>query len=221
MILRRLRPPALPLAVLVVLLAPAVAYAGGETVSTLSRDVAASGVRSVHLDGPVGEFVVTGSDRGRIGVTAQVRCERPVKPDCRERARRVELDAELRGDRLDVELDNWPHHKSSGVTVALTLEMPRDLPLAAELGVGEATVSGLESDLDLELGVGEVHVSAPEARVGRVSLEVGVGDAGLDVGGRHIDGKGFIGRELDWRGTGAAKLDVECGVGEIAVELTD
>jgi hypothetical protein len=78
------------------------------------------------------------------------------------------------------------------------------------------------SDVSLDLGVGEAHIRGRQESVRRVSLEVGVGEAMLHLGERRIEGKGFIGRELDWRhGRGAAAVVVDCGVGEVDVKLDE
>jgi hypothetical protein len=90
------------------------------------------------------------------------------------------------------------------------------------MGVGEFEARGLTADLELDLGVGEVRIHGRERSVKRVALEVGVGEALLRLGDRRIEGKGFIGRELDWNhGTGAAALKVDCGVGEVDVRLDE
>jgi hypothetical protein len=47
-----------------------------------------------------------------------------------------------------------------------------------------------------------------------------VGEASLIAGGRRYESSGLVARELNWnKGTGHAEVEVDCGVGEIAVTL--
>lgn len=202
---------------------PAVAGAGGTTdVRTLSADVAAAGAQRVAVEAPVGEFRVEGTAASTVAVEVAVRCEEPVKTACRQKAERIELVAGADGDDVVVALRGWPKGGSDGLSLSLRVTMPRDLPLTGEFGVGELDVRGLEAGVRLELGVGEMSLELPAASVRRAELEVGVGEASLHVGGRRIEGKGFIGREVDWaNGRGRHAVDAEVGVGEIEVRLVD
>ena len=51
-------------------------------------------------------------------------------------------------------------------------------------------------------------------------LGVGIGEASLSVGGRSIEGSGWLGNRVRWGdGAGPARVAVNLGVGEIAVTL--
>lgn len=202
---------------------PAVAWAGGATdVRTLSADVSAAGAQRVAIEAPIGELRVEGTATSTVAVQVAVRCEKPVETDCRRKADRIELVAGADGDRVVVALRGWPKGGNDGLSLSLRVTMPRDLPLLGELGVGEIDVRGLEAGARLELGVGEMSIELPADSIRRVDLEVGVGDASLHVGGRRIEGKGFIGREIDWSsGRGRYVIDADVGVGEIEVRLVE
>lgn len=202
---------------------PAVAWAGGTTdVRTLSADVSAAGAQRVVVEAPVGEFRIEGAVTSTVAVEVAVRCEKPVETDCRRKAERIELAAGADGDRVVVGLRGWPQGGNDGLSLSLRVTMPRDLPLAGEFGVGELNVRGLEAGVRLELGVGEMNVEVAADSIRRADLEVGVGEASLHVGGRRIEGKGFIGREVDWTsGRGRHTVDAEVGVGEIEVRLVE
>ena len=200
--------------------APALAGSSSEAVASSARTLSAAGVSILSVDAPVGELTFTGEARSDVEVRLTVRCARPVKAACRDAARRIAIGSATRDETLSVEIDGWPKKRDDGLHLELEVELPRDLALTADLGVGEVAVSGVDGDLALDLGVGEVSVRAAESAVRRVSVEVGVGEASLRVGGRLVEGKGFLGSDLDWRqGTGGASLKVDCGVGEVDVRL--
>lgn len=218
--IRRRLPACLAFAAAAVL--PAAAWAANTEIRDLTGSVAAAGAESVEVDASVGEVRIEGADASTVAVRLRVRCEKPVKADCRRKAEGIELTAAADGDRVRVAVRGWPKGGNDGLSLALAVTMPRDLALDGELGVGEMTVVGLEGGARLELGVGEMTVEVPAASVRRANLEVGVGEASLVVGGRRIEGKGFLGREIDWTsGRGRHAIDAEVGVGEIEVRLTD
>lgn len=217
----RARLPAL-LALAAAAALPAIASAAGTEVRSLTGNVSAAGVQRVEVHAPVGELRIEGAATSTVSVRIAVRCDKPVKPDCRRKAEGLELTASSDGDRVRVKLRGWPKGSNAGLAVTMAVTMPSDLALEGELGVGELVVEGVEAGARLELGVGEMSVEVPAASVRRANLEVGVGEATLVVGGRRIEGKGFLGREIDWTsGRGRHLIDAEVGVGEIEVRLTD
>lgn len=209
--------------VLALLLFPAgPAYAGSssEAVAKSERALSAAGVSTLSVEAQVGEFTFKGETRSDVQVRLTVRCERPVKAACRDAARRITLGSSTRGETLAVKVEGWPKRRDDGLHLELDVSLPRDLALEADLGVGEVEVSGIDGGLSIDLGVGEVSVEAAESTVRRVSLEVGVGEASLRVGGRVVEGKGFLGSDLEWKqGTGRAAVRIDCGVGEVDVRL--
>lgn len=211
---------ALLLALAAIACAPLAHADDAKTMRNLDLTLSTAGVAQLDLDVPIGETSVEGSEAGNVRVEVEVRCDRPVESRCAEAAKEVELVSARKGERLEVEVKGWPKSKNQGLSVAVRVVMPHDLDLDAEMGVGEFEARGLTADLDVDLGVGEVRIHGRERSVKRVALEVGVGEAMLRLGDRRIEGKGFIGRELDWaHGTGAAALKVDCGVGEVDVRL--
>jgi len=116
---------------------------------------------------------------------------------------------------------DWPKFSGGrGLHVIAKINVPRDLPLWTDLGVGELNVEGTEGDLTLDLGVGEVNVTLPKEAIRSVNLDTGIGEANLNADGRHYERAGLIARQLNWNeGKGNARVKVDCGVGEIGVSL--
>lgn len=193
--------------------------AADEVVRTLDRQISAAEASRIHLDFPVGELEVEAGSGRQVEVHVELECDSPRKARCVEAAKAVELVASS-GGRVHVELKGWPKTGTRGLEATVRVTVPRDLPLTAELGVGEMRISGLESDLSADIGVGEVTVVMPESAVGEVHVDTGVGDANLSAGGRHFEGSGFVGKELSWtKGPGKAEIRIDCGVGEAQVRL--
>ena len=199
------------------------AFAGGhDRVRNLNANLLTGGVRTVEVEAPVGEFRIEPGPAGEVSAQVEVHCDRPVEPRCRRKAEDITLEGRDDGDRISIDVDGWPKGGNHGLSLKVLVTMPRDLDLDAEFGVGEVVVRGLEGGITLELGVGEVSVEMPAPAARRVDLEVGVGEAILYVGGRRIEGKGFLGKEVGWsHGEGRSAVNVDCGVGEIEVRLTE
>ena len=210
------------LVTLLTLLVPAAAFAGGDkpAVRTLDARFACAGVELVELEFPVGQVIVAAHDGRDLLVKVDLACETKRSRSCHEAAREVRLVGKVSDETLRVELANWPRVSGRGMEARAKVQVPRFLALRCDLGVGELKVSGMERDVAIDLGVGEVHVSMPEHAVGRVDLDVGVGEADLSSSHGKQAGKGFIAKELHWRkGKGEAAIKVDCGVGEINVAL--
>ncbi|HYG63579.1 MAG TPA: hypothetical protein VEL74_13440 [Thermoanaerobaculia bacterium] len=208
-----------PILIAAAVLVSTLPLSADETIRTLNERYAAGDVKSLYLDVPVGEVVVQGGGASQVTVEVELECDSD-RSRCAELAKAVRLQGGKKGDRLQVELDNWPKGNGQGLQANVRVTMPRDLALQTDLGVGELRISGIEQDVNADVGVGEVSVTMPESAVRSVNLDSGVGDATLRTSEKRIQGSGMVGKELKWnKGTGSADVRVDCGVGEIGVSL--
>ena len=198
----------------------AASVSADEVVRTLDKQLSAGNVAGISLDFPVGEVVVEAAAGRQVQVRVELECDSRRESRCVEAARGIELVSTVSADRLRVGLKGWPKSGTRGLEATYRVSVPRDLPLRADLGVGELRISGLENDLEVDLGVGEVNITMAESAVASVNLDTGVGEANLTAQGRSWESSGFIAKELSWRkGTGKAEVRVDCGVGEANVRL--
>ena len=190
------------------------------TVRTLTKELSAEDVEWVFIDLPIGELEVKGTSGSSVQLHLKVKCEDRDNTKCRRAAEDLDLDVDQHSDDIEIGIDHWPKFRNKGMSLEGLLEIPRHLILEVELGVGEVDVYGMEDDIEIDVGVGEVSVEMEESEVRSVSLDTGVGEATLRLGGRTIEGSGFIGHGLDWRdGPGKAYIEIDCGVGSIEVYL--
>lgn len=189
------------------------------TVRTLTRDLPAAGIDSVAFHGQVGEVQVVGTSGDTIEIEVELRCDKRNDRKCEEPAEKVDLEVRRSGDRVRIEVEDWP--KFGGrLSILARLEVPKHLAVEVDMGVGEVSIEGIEADVEVDTGVGEVTVEGPEAAFRSVNLDTGVGEVDLELGGRTVQGSGFVGGHLSWRdGPGEAHIEVDTGVGEIRVIL--
>jgi len=191
-----------------------------EIVRSFRQQIPSGSIGEISLDFPVGEVTVEAWENPQIDVDVKLACNHRATSRCLAAAKAARL-VYSTGDRLRIELKNWPKFGGSrGLHVIARISVPRDLPLRANLGVGELNIYGTASHLTADLGVGEVNVTLPKDAIGSVDLDTGIGEASLVAAGRHYESSGLIARELHWnKGTGHGKVSVDCGVGEIDVVL--
>jgi hypothetical protein len=192
-----------------------------EIVRSFRQQIPVAGAHDISLDFPVGEVTVEAWDSPQVDLDVKLACNHGRTSRCVNAAQALRLVYDTSGDRLRVKVKNWPRFGGTrGLHVIARITVPRDLPLRAELGVGELNIQGTANDLTVDLGVGEVNITLPKEMIGSVDLDMGIGEAGLIAAGRRYESAGLMARELRWdKGTGRARVSVDCGVGEIDVTL--
>ena len=210
-------PTKIPLTAVPLILALA-APAAAKDVMTASRTFRIGDAEAVHVDFPAGDLLIaegTGSDLRAI-MTA--RCAHGGSR-CIQQAREIRLVSEIRGKRLNLELQGEPKFNTHGLSIELRVEVPKALATSVKMGAGELEIRGLERDLDVDMGAGDVTIRMAETAVRSVRLKVGIGETALRSRGERHSGSGFLGKVLRWRGQGSADVDVHLGVGDIGVTL--
>jgi hypothetical protein len=191
-----------------------------EVVRSFRQQVSMGNAEKIHLDFPVGELQVDGWDDSRVDLDVKIVCQNPTSR-CEEAAQKLRLVYDASGDTLEVRVKDWPHFGATkGLHVRGAIHVPRRLALRTDLGVGEVHIQGAAGDLTVDLGVGEVHVTLPKEAFHTARLDTGIGEASLVAGGRRYTSEGLITRAIHWdKGAGRAGVKVDCGVGEIHVNM--
>ncbi len=195
--------------------------AATEVVRSFHQQLPTGAADRIHLDFPVGEVQVEGWDNRQVDLDVRIACDRKDTERCKATAKRLRLVYNTDQGQLEIRIADWPSLGAvRGLHVIATLHVPRSLPLRADLGVGKLSINGTTGNLTADLGVGEVQVTLPKESVASARVDTGIGDANLIAGGRHYESSGLVARKIVWdKGTGHARVKVDCGVGEIRVTL--
>jgi hypothetical protein len=191
-----------------------------EVVRSFRQQVSVGNADKIHLDFPVGELQIDGWDDSKVDLDVKIVCQNPTSR-CEEAAQKLRLVYDASGDTLEVRVKDWPRFGATkGLHVRGAIHVPRQLALNAELGVGELHIQGTANDTTVDLGVGEVHVTLPKAAFRTARIDTGIGEASLVAAGRRYTSEGLFTRTIHWdRGEGRAGVKVDCGVGEIHLNL--
>ena len=191
-----------------------------EVVRRFVKELPADGVERVVVDIPVGEVVIEGGSDQQVHLEVRLECD-DRKKACEELAQRVKVVYSRDEGDLTLRLKEWPKSRNKGLEAHVRVQVPRDLPLKAHLGVGELSIADLANSVQADLGVGELNITLPADAVGTVNADTGIGEASLVAGGYHYESAGLVAREIRWdKGTGKARVEADCGVGEIDIRLT-
>jgi hypothetical protein len=192
-----------------------VSSAKAESRVTRSHTYDLQSIEAVDFSNSVGriEFVAVDGKEMRITLDIEAR-ERGFfrrQPDVAD----MDLEARERGDTLFLSFDE------ENVSAEWLVELPAVSHTSVQMGVGELRLEIGATALDVELGVGDVTIQAPENTVGRIDLNVGVGDARVR-GAEILDSKSaFISKSVRAEGKGANAIDVDLGVGDVSVRLDE
>jgi hypothetical protein len=191
-----------------------------EVVRRFVKQLPANGVERVVVDVPVGEVIIEGTNEAQIQIEVRLECD-DRGGACEDLAQRVKVVYSREDGDLTLRVKEWPKSRNKGLEAHVRVEVPRDLPLKAHLGVGELSIASLVSGVEADLGVGELNITLPAAAVGSVTADTGIGEASLIAAGRRYESAGLVAREIRWtKGTGKARVEADCGVGEIDIKLT-
>jgi len=200
------------------LLLPLTASADDFPVDHLS--LPAGSARSVHLSFPVGDLRVEASTDSRVSLEITAHCKGWGSGDCADYAKRVRIETDNSGGRLDLKVEGYPKFHGVGFDLRGVLHVPASMDLDLDMGVGDLKVADVEGDLSVDLGVGDAEIRTATGAVHSVDVATGVGDADVITRSGHIRRHGFIGSTATWdEGRGRSSVNLHVGVGDATVRL--
>lgn len=213
------------LGVLGVLIAPASRAA--VTVRTVETSINAGDMRLLEVDHQVGEVhVLPLAESGtRVEVVAEVRCSR-FNRRCQRWAEDVSMALRPREASIALELEAARGGVFGGtMQIDLVIRMPERFELEIDLGVGRVLVDrgNRLAGLDIDLGVGDVELALPEASIGSIRFEVGVGFARIEPRDGSARRSSFVvgSNDVRWLGDGGdavVRVDIGVGAGRATLE---
>ena len=211
------------------------------TPRTLTRNVPVGQVEALELDSGIGDVKVIarkGLDEVAIEVTLTPRrggffsSKRQAEHDVQAASMR----AKVKGKKLVLGIDP-PADDERRFEERWTIEMPAEIELKLNHGVGDISIQGVSAGIEIDSGVGDIQVEIAEGDI-TIDLGVGtavviapadayasaegaggVGDARLTIRGEKISSGGFVSHAASWSGNGAHHIEVSVGVGDAVITL--
>lgn len=196
-------------ALLAAVLGLAVAAAAIPRTGADSRAFATGG--SIEVSVPVGDVHITSTQSSRIELHYRIKPKTGWFGSEDAVLANIHLRFEAHGQLAEIKFTDDNHGHNSSIDVEL--DIPARENLRVQLGVGDIRVAQTAGDQRLETGVGDIKVAIAKASEFRsVEASTGVGDI---KGGPFGQGSGFVGKSLDYSGSGTYRLTAHSGVGDI------
>ncbi|MEM9304338.1 MAG: hypothetical protein AAGE01_19665 [Pseudomonadota bacterium] len=160
------------------------------------------------------------SDDGRLRGEMRILCP-SLDSHCAEKlGDNAFVTEEVNGEfRLQLKHNGSWRYRNAEVHVDLWL--PEGNPVFIDLTAGELDAK-LANCVRADVEAGDVSFELPISIVSSVELDAGLGDAGLYIDGRWIDGHRslLVGAEAEWSGgDGDCEVDIDLQAGDLRLEL--
>jgi hypothetical protein len=215
--------------------------AGAAGPKTMTRTLQAVDIDTLDLNSGIGDVTITGRDNlEEIAIEVVLTPRRGgIFSSKRKAERDVEaatLAASVERDKLKLKI-TADDDEDRRFEEEWIIEMPSQLRVKLEHGVGDVVIQGVvggiemdsgvgdvevetaEGDITIDLGVGTSKVRAPASAYGEVEAAGGVGNARITVRGEEIEGGGFVSHSASWSGDGSYSIEVSVGVGDAIIKL--
>ena len=173
-------------------------------------------IEQIEFSNTVGRFEIIQTNADVMRVTLDIESEK--RGFFRRSTDVSDMDIEVkeRGDTLFLTFEEKNAEAEWLVEVPDSARLDR---IIVQMGVGKVELEINDTELDVKLGVGDINVEAPEDSVGRIDLNVGVGDATLRGGDIINNDSVFITKSIRGEGNGSNDIEVDLGVGDADIRL--
>lgn len=163
----------------------------------------------------VGDLRIVPAD-GSAGVRLEIQTHRPVDQEAMAGwVRRFEIAA----DRavIDIHIPKWNDNCADDCGGDVTLYVPPQTSLKADLGVGDMTIRGVQGDKEVHTGVGDLRIAvADPSEYGHVETHTRIGDVN-DILNRGDGQSGFLGKTENFTLSGRYHLKASTGIGDLRI----
>lgn len=187
----------------------------------LSEGAELGSAEKVVVDFEVGELRIEAGSSDRVEVELDLRCNSG-SAKCERRLEDAEIVLEHRGQRFFVGFEGLSKRNNNKMDIEAVVKMPAGTELSVDMGIGDLTIEGIDSDIFVDMGIGEASLELTESNVRAVYLDAGIGETSVWASRGEVSASRpfLIGSEVEWEaGSGDAEIVVDLGIGEIKVHL--
>lgn len=124
---------------------------------------------------------------------------------------------EVAAGRATIEVRIPNHNLTNDSSTDVTLYVPPQSDLKADLEVGDLTIRGIDGNKDVHTGVGDLRIAiANPSDYGHVETHTRIGDVS-DFLNHSSDDSGFLGKTEDFTLSGRFHLKATTGVGDVHI----
>lgn len=200
-------------------------WGGGSGVlakAPVERTLAVQGAATLELRVPVGEVVVQAAPVGQVTITGTKRAYGATQADAERRLEEIEVNVDQSGDKVWVRVSGPSASGNIGRTphVVLTITVPRQTGLAADIGVGRLQVAGIAGDATVNAEVGDVILTdvTPVEKLAVKTRVAGVDFTAALVPNARYEFTTDVGRlALRLPAESAFRLDARSDIGDVTV----
>jgi hypothetical protein len=199
-----------------------VAQAERVDVVTRAAEIVVPENARLHIDIPVGELEIAGTEGDQLTATMNIACDEDAD-DCAERAGRAEFVQEIDGQDVYLRVEPGGMNAYTRTHMRVHIAVPAAETLEVEFGAGELRVRDVDACTSVRMFAGEAQIHADARRVGEVKLKAMFGEAILHTDAASQAGKRplLVGARVDWdEGVGDCRLKARLRFGEVSAHLT-
>lgn len=209
----------------VALLAAFPAHAQEDAFTVQAHEVALTATpvqgQRVVLTLPAGNVRVESDHNADASLRVSIRC-READPKCIEVARQVKLTQEVRKGDLRLGVESAGLLKANRARIDYVARVPDGFALRVDVRAGDVEVHGVRGCTAIDMEAGRLDVELPRDLTREVRLDVGVGDAVLQVGEEWAPTKRsmLVGAESRWaegQGECTHRIDLQFGNAKVRV----
>lgn len=188
----------------------------------ITQTLTVQGPATLDVRAPVGEIVVQAGEPGRITIDGTKRAFGATQAAAERRLADVEVKLDQAGDRMWVRVSGPAASGKIGQTphVVLTITVPPQTTVTADLGVGRLQIAGVTADVTVNAEVGDV-ILTDVTPITRLTVKTRI--SGVDFTGALVPGARYtlttdVGKiALRLPAESAFRLDARSDIGDVAV----
>ncbi|MGI9278286.1 MAG: hypothetical protein ACR2PX_01455 [Endozoicomonas sp.] len=101
-----------------------------------------------------------------------------------------------------------------------TVYLPAVKKLDLDVGVGEADIEDINTDMNVDVGVGTIQIRGNQQDFSKIKVESGIGDTRIKAeDGKNFSERHLVGGTSFWEGSGQHSIQADVGVGDASIRL--